>query len=267
MKKPGQSRRPPGKSGGNRNGIPNRPSKGPANNRRSRPNSQSQRAKAVEQWMTAPSQTLSSHISIISKRNADNPSNKASGKKGGGGGVSKNNGKNKSYREKSRQNETAPSRDPRKKQYPNKTHRNNGARTGGSSRPAPKPSSEQKAGEKPRVANLDPFELFCAYHLGIGPDKQYKPSNINEVANRFALDPATIRQALKEYGMDSASLLDRDFDMALAQLDIQVAPEGVDRTELAKNIYEEYLEAPYQKRDWGKILEEDLKENRKVFGG
>ena len=67
--------------------------------------------------------------------------------------------------------------------------------------------------------------------------------------------------------MDSASLLDRDFDMALAQLDIQVAPEGVDRMELAKTIYEDYLESPYQKRDWKKILEEDRKENRKIFGG
>lgn len=130
-----------------------------------------------------------------------------------------------------------------------------------------KPPAEQKAGEPKKVANLEPFELFCAYHLGIGPNKQYKPSNINEVANRFRQEPGIIRQALKEYGMDSASLLDRDFDMALAQLDIQVAPEGVDRTELAKNIYEEYLESPYQKRDWKKILDEDRKENRKVFGG
>lgn len=118
-----------------------------------------------------------------------------------------------------------------------------------------------------KVANLEPFDLFCAYHLGIGPNKQYKPSNINEVANRFQQEPGVVRQALKEYGMDSASLLDRDFDMALAQLDIQVAPEGVDRLELAKTIYEDYLESPYQKRDWKKILEEDRMENRKVFGG
>ncbi len=115
------------------------------------------------------------------------------------------------------------------------------------------------------VSNIEPFELFCAYHLGITPDRGYKPSNINEVANRFRADPGMIKQALKEYEMDSGSLLDRDFDMALGQLDIQVAPEGVDRKELAKNIYEEFLEAPCGKRDWGKILEEDRKENQKVF--
>jgi hypothetical protein len=76
----------------------------------------------------------------------------------------------------------------------------------------------------------------------------------------------TIRQILKEYEMDPDTLLNRDFDMALAQLDIQVAPEGVDRTELARNIYEDFLKAPIKKRDWKKILDEDRKENAKVFG-
>ena len=65
--------------------------------------------------------------------------------------------------------------------------------------------------------------------------------------------------------MDSASLLDRDFDMALAQLDIQVAPEGIDRTELGRNIFKDFLEAPIKKRDWKKILEDDRKENAKTF--
>ncbi len=124
----------------------------------------------------------------------------------------------------------------------------------------PRPSGITKL-----TAGIEPFELFCAYHLGITPDRGYKPSNINEVANRFRVDPATIKQALKDYDMDPAALLDRDFDMALGQLDIQVAPEGVDRRELAKNIYEEFLEAETIKRDWGKILEEDRKENQKIF--
>lgn len=215
--------------------------------------------------MTAPSQTLSSHISIINKRQAENSSGKPSGKNGTRGSNAKGSGKNKSNWDRSKQNGSSPSRDPRKNNHSNKARQNNEARGDGRSRTNNGP--EQGAKKPRKVANLEPFELFCAYHLGIGPNKQYKPSNINEVANRFGLDPATIRQALKEYGMDSASLLDRDFDMALAQLDIQVAPEGVDRTELAKSIYEDYLEAPYQKRDWKKILEEDRKENRKIFGG
>jgi hypothetical protein len=119
---------------------------------------------------------------------------------------------------------------------------------------------------KTNTFGIDPFELFCAYHLGITSNNQYRLSNINEVANRFKIDPGTTRQILKEYGMDSASLLDRDFDMALAQLDIQVAPEGINRTELGRNIFEEFLESPIKKRDWGKIIEEDKKENEKTFG-
>jgi len=119
---------------------------------------------------------------------------------------------------------------------------------------------------KTNASGIDPFELFCAYHLGITSQNQYRPSNINEVANRFRIDVGTTRQILKEYEMDSASLLDRDFDMALAQLDIQVAPEGINRTELGRNIFENFLEAPIKKRDWEKILEDDKKENEKTFG-
>ena len=119
---------------------------------------------------------------------------------------------------------------------------------------------------KTSTFGIHPFDLFCAYHLGIGANGQYRPSNINEVANRFKQNMGTIRQILKEYKMDPDTLLNRDFDMALAQLDIQVAPEGVDRTELARNIYEDFLKAPIKKRDWKKILDEDRKENAKVFG-
>lgn len=119
---------------------------------------------------------------------------------------------------------------------------------------------------KTLAATIDAFEMFCAYHLGIGPNKEYKLSNINEIAKRFNMNPAMVRQVVKELGMDAASLLDRDFDMSLAQLDIQVAPEGIDRMELAKGIYEDYLKSPVKKRDWKKILEEDRQENIKVFG-
>jgi len=214
--------------------------------------------------MTAPSQTLSSHISIISKRSEGN---KTSGKTGPGGTSAKRNGRNKPYREKSRQEGSSPARDQRRNNHANRTRQNNGISERRPSRPSNNTVQKQTSPDQKKVANLEPFDLFCAYHLGIGPNKQYKPSNINEVANRFRQEPGVIRQALKEYGMDPGSLLDRDFDMALAQLDIQVAPEGVDRLELAKTIYEDYLKSPHQKRDWKKILEEDRKENRKVFGG
>lgn len=217
--------------------------------------------------MNSSPQTLTSHIPIINKRKMEGSAKKHSSKNGNAGYDTRTNDRNRTSRnEKNRQNGLTGKNAPRTG-FPGKNRRvaaMKGERPASPSERNPLPSREKGKG---RTTGIEPFDLFCAYHLGIGPNKQYKPSNINEVANRFGFDPASIRQTLKEYGMDSASLLDRDFDMALAQLDIQVAPEGVDRKELAKTIYAEFLEAPYKKRDWKKLLEEDRRENRKIFGG
>jgi len=248
LKKQGFSRRPPNREDqhGRRN---QNDSSRPDPKRRGRPNPRVNN-EAVQQWMSSSSQTLTSHLPILNRKKNDGAVKKP------GGGQSRGPDKN---RNPSRQGAERPN-----------AYQNRGqAKNTGASRPRPETRASQPPvadREKQITGGIDPFELFCAYHLGIAANKDYRPANINEVAKRFGKDPATIRQALKEAGMDSASLLDRDFDMALAQLDIQVAPEGVDRLELAKTIYSDYLDAPYQKRDWGKILEEDRKENRKIFG-
>lgn len=117
-----------------------------------------------------------------------------------------------------------------------------------------------------QIKKIDPFELFCAYHLGITKDKQYRPLNLHDVARRLNVDGSVIKQALQAYGMDADALLNTEFDLTMAQLDIQVAPEGVDRVELAKGIYEEFRRAPRRQRDWKRVLEEDARENAKIFG-
>ena len=252
MKKTGSFR----KNGGNQRRTQNRQGNASGKNHNQNQNQNSgKRKEGIHPWVssgTSSTQTLTSHINIANKNNSGSSSNRKN-----------QNGKN-SHRQ--------------KRNNGNNSMRSNGARTSNQERngrtaPYPNRSSNASApknssvSEKTLTGSLDPFSLFCAYHLGIGPKKEYRPSNINEVARRFGNDPATIRQALKDCDMDSASLLDKDFDMALAQLDIQVAPEGIDRMELAKSIYEDFLAAPCVKRDWKKILEEDRKENRKVFGG
>jgi len=128
----------------------------------------------------------------------------------------------------------------------------------GGERSGPRPSKGR--------SGIDPFDLFCAYHLGIAPDKSYRPANIHDVARRFGVDAGVIRQTLQEYGMDPETMLDTDFDLTMAQMDIQVAPPGVDRLELAKGIYEAFRKAPRRKRDWQKILSDDERENAKIFG-
>lgn len=155
-------------------------------------------------------------------------------------------------------------------------HRRGGGRQGrpgqGNWRPPARrfsgpPRNQERRGPRPESrSSIDPFALFCAYHLGIGPDKSYRPANIHDVARQFGVDAAVIREALQATGMDAETMLEVDFDLTMAQLDIQVAPEGIDRIELAKGIFEEFRAAPRRKRDWQKLLAEDARENSRTFG-
>lgn len=143
-----------------------------------------------------------------------------------------------------------------------------GSRGRASARPGDRlPAGDRGAQGPPRAGGpkIDPFELFCAYHLGIGPDKSYRPANIHDVARRFGVDAGVIRQTLQAYGMDPEALIDTEFDITMAQMDIQVAPPGIDRMELAKPIFEEFRKAPRKKRNWQQILSEDARENAKIF--
>lgn len=250
MKRTGSFR----KSGGN----PRR-----SNNRQGNPSGRNQnqnsgtRKGGIHPWVSsnaATSQALTSHLTTTANKN----------RSGGTNNRNSQNSKNP-YRQKRNHGSNANDQGGGKFPHRERSDRPNG-RTSSSRQSVDVTVKNPSVSEEPLTGNLDPFNLFCAYHLGIGPKKEYKPANLNEVARRFGQDPATVRQALKECGMDSASLLDRDFDMALAQLDIQVAPEGIDRMELAKSIYEDFQASPHVKRDWNKILENDRKENRKIFG-
>jgi len=230
---------------------------GNSSQRNSNSRSTNSRKKAIHPWVSSSpetSQALTSHISMASKNqsgNGGNNRNKSQGHKR----------RNPSHNQRETTNKgSAVNRNgfDRNKKNNGRTHYNVKSKM--------EKSNVSSNSEKKLSGSLDAFNLFCAYHLGIGPNKEYKPSNLNELARRFGQDQGVIKQALKESNMDSASLLDKDFDMALAQLDIQVAPEGIDKMELAKSIYEDFLKAPNVKRDWKKIIEEDRKENRKVFG-
>ena len=212
--------------------------------------------KSIHPWVSSSptsSQALTSHILMANKNQS------------GGNSNNRNKPQGQKRRNPSRQQrENGSNGGPRSRNHIER--KQNGNRNSSNANVSAEDASIRSGSDKELVGSLDAFSLFCAYHLGIGPNKEYKPSNINEVARRFGQDQGVVKQALKECNMDSASLLNKDFDMALAQLDIQVAPEGIDKMELAKSIYEEFLQAPNIKRDWKKIIEEDRKENKKVFG-
>ncbi len=113
---------------------------------------------------------------------------------------------------------------------------------------------------------IEAFALFCAYHLGITEDGGYRFQNIHQVAKRFGTNAAVIRQLLAEFDMDSDTIVHSAFDMAGAQVDIMLAPEGINRTELARDLFTQFRTAPRRSRDWAKELEEDARENERTFG-
>ena len=234
------------RSGGRQNGRINKPS----GNRSNRSQSKRHSNASAQAWLSSP-QPLSSHIPNGVSPQQANSSKKRKSRNGYGQPDSFKKGRGNDHRKEKQRHIQRTQR--------HFVHNNN--------RPQ---NTATPQGEKREtnglVAGIDPFELFCAYHLGIEPNNIYKQANINQVSQRFGVEPATIKQATQKYGFDPESMLDKDFDLALAQLDIQVAPEGVSKIELAKVLYEEFLNASVLKRDWNKILQEDAKENCKVFG-
>ena len=113
---------------------------------------------------------------------------------------------------------------------------------------------------------VDPFDLFCAYHLGITEDGGYRFQNIHEVARRFGTNAAVIRQVLMDFGMDPDTVVHSAFDMTGAQVDIMLAPDGVNRTEAAREFYDEFRAAPRRARNWAKELDEAARDNERIFG-
>ncbi len=89
----------------------------------------------------------------------------------------------------------------------------------------------------------DKFELFCAFHLGITEKGTYRMQGLNEIARRYGCKPEEITQFLKDYGIDKETVKATGFDVNMARLDVQVAPEGVDKWELARPWYDEFLVA------------------------
>ena len=120
----------------------------------------------------------------------------------------------------------------------------------------PRHSSPERAPAASGGAPLEPFELFCAYHLGITVEGRYRIQNLHEVARRFGTNAAALRQTLSDYGMAADDIVHSGFDLASAQLDIMVAPEGVSRRELARPLFEEFQSAPRRARNWEKEMEE-----------
>lgn len=100
----------------------------------------------------------------------------------------------------------------------------------------------QPAPERTEDLKLEPFDLFCSYYLGITPDNRYKKPNVGVLAQQFGCSPNDIELTLRKHGMDKHTLKSVEYDMSLAQLDVRVAPDGLDKRELARPLFEEFCE-------------------------
>jgi hypothetical protein len=112
---------------------------------------------------------------------------------------------------------------------------------------------------------ITPFDLFCAYHLGVTADGGYQFQNIHDVAKRFGCPSGVIKQLLVDFAMDAEALIHSSYDFASAQVDIMTAPSGVSRRELARQMFDDFRHAPRRARDWRKELAEDARENEKTY--
>jgi hypothetical protein len=140
-----------------------------------------------------------------------------------------------------------------------------GKRPGPPSRRGPV-GSEATSSPLAQRHNIDAFDLFCAYHLGITADDGYRFQNVHQVAQRFGVNAAVIRQILSDFDMDPDTVVHSSFDMAGAQVDIMLVPEGVSRTEVARGLFAEFRAAPRRARDWEAELRADARDNERIFG-
>lgn len=134
---------------------------------------------------------------------------------------------------------------------------------------SPSDVAQQRAQQSSGLARshaIDPCDLFCAYHLGITAEGDYRFQNIHHVAKRFGTNAAVIKQLLVDFGMDPETVIHSAFDLAGAQVDVMLAPEGLNRAGIAREFYEEFRKAPRKARNWQKELEQDARDNERTFG-
>jgi hypothetical protein len=89
---------------------------------------------------------------------------------------------------------------------------------------------------------LTPFEMFCAYHLGIIENNGYRKSKARDVARLFDVSLQEFQEAMRRFGLERSAMKTCGYDLEIAQLDIRVAPDGIDRRELAKGLFDELLD-------------------------
>ena len=87
---------------------------------------------------------------------------------------------------------------------------------------------------------LDEFELFCLYHLGLVGTQAGIPLNLNQIAARLQISLDELDNFLKSAQLDPESVLSSGFDLVGAQMDIQLAPQGIHLESVARRHFEDF---------------------------
>jgi hypothetical protein len=93
------------------------------------------------------------------------------------------------------------------------------------------------------LCQLGPFAVFCALHLGITERNGFAPQEPTAVARRFQLSTEELELYLREHAIAPDDLAAAGFDREAARFDMQVAPAGISRVELARTLYQELRQA------------------------
>ncbi len=87
---------------------------------------------------------------------------------------------------------------------------------------------------------MSPFSIFCALYLGITERDGYELQAHRDVARRFEMSDDELGEYLEANRLSQDAVVQCDFDLPSARLDIEVAPEGISRIELARSLFEEF---------------------------
>lgn len=110
------------------------------------------------------------------------------------------------------------------------------------------------------MGNMNKFELFCEYYLGLTPEGGYKFSNANKIARRLNCTVAEVMGNLSRHGMHPDVVLNTDFPLAKYSVELQLAADEESPEQLrarAKKIFQAFQSRAGKKRDWIKEIREE----------
>ncbi len=76
-------------------------------------------------------------------------------------------------------------------------------------------------------ARPDRVELFAFYYLGFNPDGEYRFANAYHVARYYKVSADAVQRWLEELELEPGRFLTRQYDLAEAQVDLQMDAPGL----------------------------------------